>query len=228
MNSRFPRLVIVPRALLIVDELGGTPAVAVALREAAREAVATLWGADGPGEVAIITGDIPAAEQYHDSTPGSFRPYGADVRVAAGTALPELLGRWLIEDSAKRLFGDTVAATCYAHADDALRDGQSRLLVLVDGAFGLADNSPVGEIAGAAETDALCRTIAGHSCVSVDLVGTKFPAPGEYAAALWRELYEVAARWEKSDNVDVVKHVYYSHAPYGIGYHVASWQCVGK
>lgn len=228
MNSRFPRLAIVPRALLIVEELGGMAPVAAALRSAARNAVATLWGEDGPGEVAIITGEIPATEQHSDSTPGSLRPYGADVHVTAGTTLPELLGRWLIEDGANRLFGHTVEATCYAHIADALHDGHTRLLVLVDGAFGLADNSPVGEIDGAADTDALCLSLAGQSSAAVDFQDVTFPAPGEYAAALWQELDKVATYWEKSERVDVVKYVHYSDAPYGIGYHVASWRCVGK
>lgn len=231
MNSRLTRLAIVPRALLIVDELGGPGPIAVALRRSARDAVATLWDDNEAGEIAIVTGEIPAAQQHGDSEPGSLHPYGANVRVSAGTALPELLGRWLIEDSTRRIFGATVDATCYTSVTSALADGQTRLLVLVDGAFGLAENSPVGEIDGAVETDAVCRSIAGQrceDCVTLELKDAHFPAPIEYAPALWRELYEVTENWEKSEHADVVKRVYFSDAPYGIGYHVASWRCAAK
>ena len=233
MNSRLPRLVIVPRALLIVEELGGFAAIATELRRQTRETVATLWTDDEPGEpgpVAIITGRMQAKSLDQNSTPGSFSPYGVDVTVSGGTELPELLGRWLIEDYARRNSeghtGRVIQATCFDSIAEALAAGHTRLLVLVDGAFGLADGSPVGVIEGAAEVDALCSLIAGQDCSTVN-VESVFPAPGAYAAELWQQLSKAAESWMGS-GMTVVKRSYYDGAPYGIGYHVASWQCVAE
>ena len=234
MNSRLPRLVIVPRALLIVEELGGFAPTATELRRHARETVATLWTDDEPGEpgaVAIITGRMQAKSPHQTSAPGSFSPYGVDVTVSGGTELPELLGRWLIEDYARRNSeghtGRVIQATCFESIDEALAAGHTRLLVLVDGAFGLADDSPVGVIEGAAEVDALCSLIAGQDCSTVNVENIVFPAPGAYAAELWQQLSKAAESWTGS-GMTVVKRSYYDGAPYGIGYHVASWRCVAK
>ena len=234
MNSRFPRLVIVPRALLIVEELGGSAPTATELRKCARQAVATLWAHDEPAEpgaVAIITGTLPEEPSHEANKPGSFRPYGVDVTVSGVTELPELLGRWLIEDYARRNSeghtGRVIQATCFESIDEALAAGYTRLLVLVDGAFGLADDSPVGVIEGAAEVDALCSLIAGQDCSSINVENIVFPAPGAYAAELWQQLSKAAESW-KGSGLTVVKRSYYDGAPYGIGYHVASWRCVAK
>ena len=225
MNSRLPRLVIVPRAPLIVEDLGGLAPIAAELRQCAREAVATLWSDDeqgAPGGVAIITGRAPGESSHETSTPGSFRPYGVETTVSNGTELPELLGRWLIED-----YDPMVQATCYESIAEALAAGHTCVLVLVDGAFGLADNSPVGAIAGAVEIDALCSKIAGQDAVVANVENIKFPAPGEYAAELWQQLNRATECWV-GVGMAVVKRVYYDGAPYGIGYHVASWLCVAK
>ncbi|OFO24917.1 hypothetical protein HMPREF3053_04230 [Corynebacterium sp. HMSC064E07] len=234
MNSRLPRLVIVPRALLIVEELGGFAAIATELRRQTRETVATLWTdvePGDPGAVAIITGRMQAKSPHQNSAPGSFSTYGVDVTVSGGTELPELLGRWLIEDYARRNSeghtGRVIQATCFESIDEALAAGHTRLLVLVDGAFGLADDSPVGVIEGAAEVDALCSQIAGQECSTVNVENAEFPAPGEYAAELWLQLSKAAESWN-GVGMAVVKRVYYDGAPYGIGYHVASWLCVAK
>ena len=234
MNPRLPRLVIVPRALLIVEELGGFAPTALELRRHARETVATLWRDDEPGEpgaVAIITGGIQVKSPHQTSAPGSFSPYGVDVTVSGGTELPELLGRWLIEDYARRNSeghtGRVIQATCFDSIAEALAAGHTRLLVLVDGAFGLADDSPVGVIEGAGEADALCSLIAGQDCSTVNVENIVFPAPGAYAAELWQQLSKAAESWMGS-GMTVVKRSYYDGAPYGIGYHVASWQCVAE
>lgn len=234
MNFRFPRLVIVPRALLIVEELGGSAPTATELRKCARQAVATLWAHDEPAEpgaVAIITGTLPEEPSHEPNKPGSFRPYGVDVTVSGGTELPELLGRWLIEDYARRIpaghTGHILQSACFESIAEALGAGYTRLLVLVDGAFGLADESPVGAIEGAAEVDVLCSQIAGQECSTVNVENAEFPAPGEYAAELWLQLSKAAESWN-GVGMAVVKRVYYDGAPYGIGYHVASWLCVAK
>lgn len=237
VNLSLPRLVIVPRALLIVDALGGHAPIATELRAAAREAVSTLVEDDNPEPVAIITG-TPQANSASSTvatpsvagtpgTPGSFKPFGVDCRVAAGTELPELLGRWLVED-ALRARGRAISqasCACYESVSQALAAGATRALVLVDGAFGLGDDSPIGDVKQAHVTDALCRQIAGADAAAVSLEAACFPAPGDYAAEHWQQLAETEAGWVRDGARVVVKHVHYSGAPYGIGYHVASWRC---
>ena len=231
MNSCLPRLVIVPRALLIVEELGGFAPAASELRRHAREAVATLWGDGQPNAIAIITGRISAEVPSPKRDPGSFRPFGVAATVAGGTSVPELIGRWLVEDHTRHMsntnVGNAVKVSTYESVDEALAAGYTSLLVLVDGAFGLTEDSPVGAIDGAESADMLCQVIAGQDSTAINVDDEIFPAPGEYAAELWHQLRVAADDWAEA-GTGVVKRAHYDGAPYGIGYHVASWRCVAE
>lgn len=234
VNLPLPRLAVVPRALIIVEALGGRASIATALRDAARQAIATLFDGDGSGgdgrsSVAIITGSLsPSGQPLQGAkAEGSFGPYGVNCTVSGGTDLPELLGRWLIEDYLENQ--DTalnaVDCRCFESVSQALVAGYERLLVVVDGPFGLGESSPIGNKSAAYPADALCSRLAGQDCAEVDMGSAEFPAPGEYAGELWQQLADAQAGW-KNDGVDVVKHVHYCGSPYGIGYHVASWRLV--
>lgn len=221
------RLAIVPRALVTVDEFGGSAEPAVALRHTCLAAVRECT-AERRRVGLIIT---PSERALHVSPQleGSFRPWGVDVSVSAGASISELLGRWLVQRAGEGSAESRDEVSTYCSIEEALCAGETALVVLIDGAFGLGEQSPTGAINGADELDEVCRRIAGDDIGIAEsiLAGFELPGPGADCSALWRELARlprIVAGNGRGDHVGVGKRLHYSASPYGIGYHVASWQ----
>lgn len=221
------RLAIVPRALVTVDEFGGAAEPAVALRRACLGAVREC--AAGSRRVGLVITPCERALRVSPQLEGSFRPWGADLSVSAGASISELLGRWLLESVSERSTESRDEVIIYSSIEEALSAGETALVVLIDGAFGLGEQSPTGAINGADELDEICRRIAGDGVEIPEsiLAGFQLPDPGADCSTLWRELARlprIVAGNDGGAQVGVGKRLHYSASPYGIGYHVASWQ----
>nr|WP_120492396.1 hypothetical protein [Corynebacterium lactis] len=217
------RLAIVPRALVVVDAFGGVGTQALELRRACVEAVTSVC--EGATDVGLVVGERELRRSTAPGTAGTLLPFGVDIVVGGGSSLAELLGRWLIAT----VCGEpSPSVEVFATVSQARAAGLESLLVLADGAFGLSDSSPTGAIAGAEDSDRVCRRIAGgaDALATAEVEDLSLPAPGEDCVALWRELAAIGgntAAGSRGVGGGVVKRVYYGDAPFGIGYHVASW-----
>ncbi|GAB3503763.1 class III extradiol dioxygenase subunit B-like domain-containing protein [Amycolatopsis cihanbeyliensis] len=167
---------------------------------------------------------------------GRFRGYGADVRVAlsdtaeddpAELPLPALIAGWLRERAAAtavqvRLLapGTGVEDCVRAGAELAELDGELGLLVLGDGSHRHGPRSPGGQDDRAAGFD----EVAGRALGTAD-TATLLALDSESAAELGaqgRVPWQVLAAF--ADGFRWRTELLYSGAPFGVGYHVATWE----
>ncbi|MFD6860703.1 hypothetical protein ACFWCF_25620 [Rhodococcus sp. NPDC060090] len=234
--------VFVPSPPLLVPELVGLAASETDdLRHAVLDAARRIGDAD---EWIVVGAEAGAADVPSDAV-GTFRGFGADVRVAlapasgattgipdAGMPLTALIAGWLRERTATGaradvhvLAHDTDPAECAqlgktlrARLDaDATRRG---LLVVADGAATLTAKAPgaFDERSAAVEESLGAALAAGdpHGLAALDGRVCEEIALGGRAA--WQVL---AGAFTEPPSEATIE---YSAAPYGVGYHVGIWR----
>ncbi|MCX5045919.1 hypothetical protein OG921_22375 [Aldersonia sp. NBC_00410] len=233
----FTAAALVPSPPIVVPELNGADASpSEPLRTAALDAVATLgarWTVVGVGETEC---------ELSASAVGTFRGFGADVRVAlsdgadgqvdARLPLAALIAGWLRERAgqhavatARIVAADTSPVYC-AELGRQLRremDADSAahgLLVVADGATTLTAKAP-GAFDPRAEPAQreLDDAIAAGDCATLaeldPVVCAELGIGGRAAFQVLAGAFDVAPRRVESR---------YRDAPFGVGYHVAVWR----
>lgn len=229
---------VVPQAPLLVPQLvTGAVTDTAGVRNAAVDAA--RWLAAGtPRWMAVGADPVPAVFEPDHS--GTFGGFGADVAVslsatsartsAAELPLPVLVAAWLRQQAAAayvrvRLLSPTsTPQQCLDVGKGLHAEPESGLLVLGDGSNRHGPRAPGGyaEAAGpfdAAVADALATVDAAT------LLGIEHDVAGELGAS-GRVPWQIAAgvidegTWRGT--------VHYSAAPFGVGYHVATWQRVAR
>ncbi|MGW0249435.1 class III extradiol dioxygenase subunit B-like domain-containing protein [Nocardia goodfellowii] len=252
----FSLAALVPSPPILVPELGGAVARTAAdpvapLRAAALEAVRAL---DAAGEWVVVgIGDSTRRTLEPDHGTGTFRGFGADVRVAlSGPALrgagdqdatvpwplSALIAGWLRGQAAP----DTRVSVYFADADDpsaecvrlgtALRAsfGASRTavgaLVVADGSCKLTTKSPGYLHPRAAGVQAeLDRALATGDVASVLALDPELCAEVGISG---RAAYQVLAGLFAEDGIAPKAETLYRGAPFGVGYHVGLWRPGGS
>lgn len=231
-------IAIVPQPPLLVPELMGAAAgEADALRWACQQAARVLGG----GRWHAVGVDQSGPSKINDGAAGSFRGYGADVRVSLGSRppaaaeadglpLPMLLAGWLrgqtggVGVAGELVHPDSPPGECATRGRDLageLAEGEWGLLVLADGAR--THRAP-----GAGRVDDRATDFDG---IVRDALSAADPAAlaaldpglarelGASGRAAWQLLAAVAVAAHSSWCAELL----YSGAPYGVGYHVAVW-----
>jgi hypothetical protein len=240
----------VPHPPLLVPELvPGAVAETTGVRDAVTEAAAWL-GEASEHWLAVAAHDGPAG-RFEPSTCGSFAGFGVDVPVALargraappsglpsplrarGTAgetpelpLPVLVAGWLrarVDAASVRvelIDADTSPAECSLLGQRLAAVDDVALLVLGDGSNRHGAQAPARPDARAAEFDA--RIAAALADADAEALAEVDPALAAELGAIGRALWQVAAavlsggRWTSK--------LLYSEAPFGVAYHVATWE----
>ncbi|WP_433326272.1 hypothetical protein [Spirillospora sp. CA-294931] len=219
-----------PHPPLLVPEVAGEAASELdGLRAACAEAVRRLGDAD----VVVVVGGADETRAYGPGATGTLKPYGLDRRFGpeGGEPLPLSLtiGCWLLRDLAGThvryqsvAFGaapEECLGLGRALADSA---GRVALLVMGDGTACLSQKAP-GYLDERAEAfDAEVAKALGHADAAA-LAALSPELSGELQAAgraAWQVLAgAVTAPGAGPFGAEPLAH----EAPYGVGYHVASW-----
>lgn len=240
---------LVPSPPVLVPELSGRPVAAteadaddplVSLRAAVLAAGERLAGAATRW---TVLGAGPEAASLGPEASGTFRGFGADVRVSLGGAagppdpllpLPALIAGWLrarvapAASADARIVAATTAAEGCAEVGATLRaeldadPAPHGVLVVADGAATLAKNSP-GYFDDRAEAhqDELDRALSAG-----DRAGLRALDPGLCAelALAGRPAYQALGGLFTTDPADPSVETLYRAAPFGVGYHVSVWR----
>jgi hypothetical protein len=220
--------------LLVPAVAGGAAAEIADLRTAALDAVRAL-AATGP-EAIVVVGTGPAAGTARPGETGSLAGYGVDLTVALGDGpepseprlpLSLTLGAWLLREAGYRggAHGRVVTATTPPAELASLGQriaawpAPTALLVMGDGTACLSEKAPGYLDPRAAAYDAEVATaLAGADAGT--LLGLD-PALSDELLVSGRPAWQVLAGaaggggWRGT--------LRYSAAPYGVAYHVASW-----
>lgn len=222
------RLLLIPGAPLLVPELSGADPAAARLRAACVAAAGAVL-ADGPRPLIVRRPD----DRFATTHTGSFRAWGADVDVAGGNHLPELVARWVI-GAAGRDAGDVdLAAQLPDPFDfrDVTVDGEPRPIVVVaEGPAALTARAPLTLLDGAQRIDDICAAIAAGDDAALAEGSDPFGDVGPSACAevglgtvgVWQDLAAFGAAL-RMDARDFTAHATYRDASHGVGYHVAEW-----
>ncbi|MFC9896283.1 hypothetical protein ACFVMC_21555 [Nocardia sp. NPDC127579] len=245
----FSLAALVPSPPILVPELGGAVArtdsdPAAPLRAAALKAVRTL---DAAGEwLVVAVGDHePGVDR--SSGVGTFRGYGADVRVAMSDGpllgvpesvpdpawpLPALVAGWLRaqvahEANVRVMFVDPESSVeecvSFGRAVRADLDGTrpaTGVLVIADGAATLTTKSPgyLNPRAVAVQAELDAALAAGD----VPALRALDPELCAQVAIAGRAAYQVLAGLFADDRP--IAETLYQDAPFGVGYHVGTWR----
>lgn len=244
----FSLAALVPSPPVLVPQLGGAVA---RVPEAADDPVAALRAAalTAAGALAgvprwLVIGAGPADQLLDDASIGTFRGYGADVRVALSDvrngepdpelALPALVAGWLRGQvapdavaSAHIVAADTAPDRC-AEIGAELRATLDRtpepagVLVVADGTATLTLKAPGYLDERAAEVQQeLDTALSGGDRAALR---TLDPALCAELVMAGRAAYQVLAGLFAADAADPDVETLYRDAPFGVGYHVSVWR----
>ncbi|MEU9127731.1 class III extradiol dioxygenase subunit B-like domain-containing protein [Kitasatospora sp. NPDC048540] len=221
-----------PPLLVPVVAAGAAPELEP-LREACRAAVGELLASGA--ELIVVVGTGPRAEVWTEGGVGTFQRYGVELAArlplggpGEGELTPALtVGAWLLEQS-----GATVPTHACAVPSDTAPD---RLLGLGKGLADLADR--VGLLVMG--DGSACRSVKApgylderaegwDAAVAAALGSADTEALAALDAGLAAELLaEGRAPWQvlagAAEGAGLRGRLSYDHAPYGVGYFVASW-----
>ena len=231
--------VFVPSPPLLVPELNGLAANETdELRSAALAAVSEI----GDCTEWVVVGTGRDVERIAATATGTFRGYGADVRVGLGPdatgdadpdlALPALIAGWLRGRAAPGVRAEVHVVPADAGRDECTRLGQRLrteldeddtrrgLLVIADGAATLTAKAPgaFDARAEAVETDLAAALAAGDPSALAALDPDLCAEIVLDGRAAWHVL---AGAFTTAPSA--VK-IAYRGAPYGVGYHVGTWR----
>ncbi|KAA9159940.1 hypothetical protein FPZ12_018765 [Amycolatopsis acidicola] len=216
---------VVPHPPLVVPELSpGPDAGLTELREACLDAVKRLgdrWTAVGAHTENVVLSDVA----------GSFRGYGADVRVRLAEEatestlpLPALVAGWLRAQAGAGsvemhlVAADTEPAECARIGKQLDDSGATGLLVLGDGSNRHGPRSPGSEDERAPGFDSdvakALQTADAGALLEIDPALARSLGAG--GRVPWQVLAGVGDGWRPE--------LLYSEAPFGVGYHVAVWE----
>jgi hypothetical protein len=216
-----------PHPVLLVPEVAGEAAPELDdLRAACDEAVRRLLTAD----LLIVVGSGPTTHDYGAAGFGTLAPYGVDLTVGSGSqALPLSLsiGRWLVDRarSSVPIRCQSVAATAaraeclWLGALLARSADRVALLVMGDGSA-CRDKKAPGHLdvrAGGFDA-ATARALADADPEALARIDAGLAA--ELLVAGWAA-WQVLAGAAHPGSYD--GELLADEAPYGVGYHVASW-----
>lgn len=226
------RVALVPYPPLLVSQLApGNDRQIAELRAAVLRAV--RWLRDGATRWRAVAADAGGAARYTDKR-GSFAGYGAAVDVTlsaeSGTAgalpLPVLIAGWLREQAGAEsvavdvLDPATPQPEC-ERAGAALATGNdTALLVLADGSNRHGAKSPGGNDDRAPEFDASIADALRYP--DADGLARIDPTLATKLGAAGRVAWQVAGGVARTGAWHGVLH--YTGAPFGVGYHVATWE----
>lgn len=242
---------LIPSPPLLVPELcGGSPvaddshpaAQVPALREAVLSAARTLaesaerWTIVGVGNVEQALGP---------ETIGTFRGFGADVRVALSSVLPDmvpdpgmplaaLIGGWVrgevapsVEAQAQIVAVDAGAEHCMAvgaklRGESDADGADNGVLVVADGAATLSIKAPgYLDPRAAGVQDGIDRALAAGDRAALAELDSGLCAELEVSG---RAAYQVLAGLFEADERDPSVETRYAAAPFGVGYQVSVWR----
>lgn len=231
--------VFVPSPPLLVPELNGLAARETEeLRDAAISAVTeiadcSLW---------VVVGAGAAAERVAATATGTFRGYGADVRVDLGPdatgspdpdlPLPALIAGWLRDHAAPAVRAEVHIVDVGTGRDECTRLGRQLrarlddentpggLLVIADGAATLTAKAPgaFDERAAAVEALVADALAAGDPSVLTSLDPDRCAEVDLAGRAPWQVLAGAFT------TAPAAAKIAYRGAPYGVGYHVGIWR----
>ncbi len=231
--------VFVPSPPLLVPELNGLAAGetdelrGAALAAASEIADCTHW---------VVVGTGPTAGRVASTAIGTFRGYGADVRVDLGPdatgdpdpdlPLSALIAGWLRDHAAPTVRAEVHIVPIDAGRDECTRLGQRLragldaadtprgLLVIADGAATLTAKAPgaFDARAEAVETDLTAALGAGDPGALIALDPDRCAELLLDGRAAWQVLAGVFGAAPSAVKIA------YSGAPYGVGYHVGIWR----
>jgi hypothetical protein len=221
--------------LLVPEVAAGAAAETADLRAAALDAVRALIAA-GP-ETVVVVGAGPAAGTARPGETGTLAGYGVDLTVALGDGpapseprlpLSLTLGAWLLREAgyAGGAHGRVVSAGTPTDELAALGDriaawpARTGLLVLGDGTARLSERAPGYLDPRAAGYDATVAAALGTADAEA-LLGLD-PALSDELLAAGRPAWQVLAGAVRGGGWRAT--LRYSGAPYGVAYHVASWE----
>ncbi|KZM75186.1 hypothetical protein [Nocardia terpenica] len=241
---------LIPSPPLLVPELcGGSPvaddshpaAQVPALREAVLSAARTLaesaerWTIVGVGNVEQALGP---------DTVGTFRGFGADVRVALSPAwggeadpwlpLSVLIGGWVrgrvapgVQARARVVAGDAGVEHCFAvgaklRGELDAEGADNGVLVVADGAATLSIKAPgYLDPRAAGVQDGIDRALAAGDRAALAELDSGLCAELEVSG---RAAYQVLAGLFEADERDPSVETRYAAAPFGVGYQVSVWR----
>ncbi|MGN5239882.1 MULTISPECIES: hypothetical protein [unclassified Rhodococcus (in: high G+C Gram-positive bacteria)] len=234
--------VFVPSPPLLVPELVGLDSPEA---DELRHAVLAAARAVGDVDEWIVVGTGTESEEVPSDAVGTFRGFGADVRVELGPAvvpasgppdvdmpLPALIAGWLRERTAREvraevhvLARDTDPGAC-AQLGKTLRahleEGATRrgLLIVADGAATLTSKAPgaFDERSAAVEQSLGDALAAGSPQILAALDAGLCADIALEGRAAWQVLAAAFAQPPSEATIE------YSAAPYGVGYHVGAWR----
>lgn len=241
------RLLLIPGAPLLVPELSGADEGAAQVRVAVLSAARRVLG-DGAGSGAGRSRPLIVRrpdDRFATSHAGSFRAWGADVEVGGGQHLPELVARWVVQESGLDPEHVDVAAQFPdpfefgdggAEMDADGDEGGPPIIVVAEGPSALTARAPLTLLPESAPIDDVCAAIAegrfgddpgddpdpGH-----DPFGEFGPAlcdsVGLHTMGVWQDLAAFGAELSLDARSFSARETYRG-APHGVGYHVAEWE----
>ncbi|WP_245533849.1 hypothetical protein [Corynebacterium lubricantis] len=190
-----PSLIVIPGSPAVVTELAPADSAAAQVREH----VASLLD-DRPREV--IGSSDP---RWKTSLEGSFKAWGADVNVGAGTDLAELVARYLVDEIAS--FRDSIGEI----------NPKALTVVVVDGPAGLTARAPLSLIPEAPQThEKFQQLLVG---ANVQITHAELESAGVVEPQLWLEL----ARLQPTK-----AELLFADDSLGVGRYVAAWELQGE
>ncbi|MFI9006266.1 hypothetical protein ACIGNX_03400 [Actinosynnema sp. NPDC053489] len=224
------RLVVVPHPPLLVPELvSGAAAETEPVRSACLAAARDL-AAHAPDWVAV--GVDPSGPSVLDHATGTFRGFGADVRVSLSVdadptpdpdlPLPALVAAWLRDRSGARSVRVHLVPPDFSAADCAALGarlaGSPALLVLGDGSHRRGEHA-VGRPDDRAEPfdEDIHKALATADTAALRALDPALAAElGALGRAAWQVAAGVPGAWRCTRSAFL--------APFGVGYHVAVWE----
>jgi hypothetical protein len=223
-----------PHPPVLVPRFAGAAAPELdELRAACRQAIALILGTSP--EVIVVVGSGPRTETYGTGARGTLGPWGVPLPITLGAPTPTgttdlplsiLIGAWLLGAPPVTVRGQAVAgsatpAQCAAlGAVLAAGSRRTALLVMGDASACRTDKAP-GYLDPRAEPfDAAVATAFAEGDVAA--IGDLDPAIADELGCAGRAPWQVLAG-AAAENVPEHRKLHYHHAPYGVGYLVASW-----
>ena len=224
-----------PHPPLLVPALAGAAAAETAdLRAAALDAVRALL-ATGP-EAVVVVGTGPAAGTARPGETGTLAGFGVDVTVALGDGpapseprlpLSLTLGAWLLREAGydggahgRVVTGSTPSAELASLGERiAAWPARTALLVMGDGTACLSEKAPGYLDPRAAPYDA--RVAAALAAADPGTLLELDPALSDDLLVAGRPAWQLLAGAARGGTWRGT--LRYSGAPYGVAYHVASW-----
>jgi hypothetical protein len=219
---------------LVPEIAAGAAAETADLRTAALAAVQALVDA-GP-EAVVVVGTGPAEGTARPGETGSLAGFGLDVTIALGDGPPPseprlplslTLGAWLLREVGYTGAAHGRVVSAASSPDDlaalgermAAWPGRTSMLVMGDGTACLSEKAPgYLDVRAAAFDAAVASALAsadGDALLALD------PALSAELLAAGRPAWQVLAGAARGRSWRGT--LRYSAAPYGVGYHVASW-----